>query len=86
MHGAADLACIIQLKGFINALGAPLDGVARGYLGGGLPARGPYGVENEAGVNPMMCDCSQIGASGDHSSMWWGTLNGVASVRGPSAW
>ena len=47
-----------------------LDGDAMGYPGGGSPASGLYGVDNEGGANPVMCECSQIGANGDHGNMW----------------
>ena len=70
----------------MNALGAPLDGEAMGYLGRGSLASGPYGVDNKGGAKPVMCECSRIGANGDHDKMWQGTLKGVASVRGPPTW
>jgi len=56
----------------MNALGVPLDGEASGSLGGGSPASGPYGVDADAGVNPVVCDCSLIRANSDHCRMWWG--------------
>jgi len=70
----------------MNALGASLDGEAMGYPGRGSPTSGPYGVDDKEGVNPVMCECSWIGASRDRDNTWWGMLKGVASVRGPSAW
>jgi len=37
-------------------------------MGGGSPASGPYSVNEEVGANPVMCECSQIGTSGDCGS------------------
>ena len=70
----------------MNALGASLDGEVMGYMGGGSSASGPYGVDDEVGANPMMCECSRIGTRGDCGSTWQGMLKGGASARGPSSW
>ena len=70
----------------MNALGASLAGEAMGYMGRGSPPSSPYSVNEEVGANPVMCECSQIGTKGDHSSTWQGTLKGGASARGPSSW
>jgi len=76
----SNLECISQLKGSMNALGAPLDGEAIGYPDGGSLTSGPYGVYDEGSVSPVMCECSHTRASGDHGKMWQGTLKGVASI------
>ena len=55
-------------------------------MGGGSPAGAPYSVDDEAGANPVICECSQIRTSGDRGSTWQGTLKGGASARGPSSW
>jgi len=68
VHGAANLVFISQLKGCMNAQGASLAGEAAGYMGGGSPASGPDGVNDEVGANPVMCECSWIGTSGDCGS------------------
>ena len=69
VHGAADLVFISQFKGCMNALGASLVGEVTGYMGGGSPPNGPYGVNAEVGANPVMVECSMIGTS--RSWLWW---------------
>jgi len=39
--GVSNLEWISQLKGSMKVLGAPLEGDAMGYPGGGSPASGP---------------------------------------------
>ena len=49
VHGAADLVFISQFRGCMNALGASLVGETTGYMGGGSPSNGPYGVDTTGG-------------------------------------
>jgi len=65
VRSASDLGWIMQVKGAMNALGASHDGEASGYSRRGDPASCPKGVNDDMGANPMVCECSLIGASGD---------------------
>jgi len=38
----------------MNTLGVSLSWEAMGYPGGGSLTSGPYGVDNDGGVNPVM--------------------------------
>ena len=68
----------------MKVLGTPLDGDAIGYPGGGSLASGSWGVDDNGGVNLVIC--SPIGANGDRGNTCRGTLKGVTSVRGSSIW